>query len=245
MRSILLISAALMVCGVKADVPDCPSGQLLTCHETFNTELGLPSLDNWNNPIAFNQGLENIIYTQGTSGAFKVCRAFIDFHNCLGEYWYDCTSPEYFVGFGYNHTEISLWSMTFREYHFSCGAGFQNFVNNWDCYVSMFLDPVKNASLQKCFQEYDPGFAYPTEQCGVANDLLLCVQVEVSRQCNEALAFAFCETMRQGFMINWYYCDFTCSQQIALGSLTPPEKKLENYIRNPAREAKFAGKHSK
>ena len=248
MRLILIATVVLLVvCGAWA-IPNCPSNTLVSCHEEFNTELGLSTMANWNDPILFNQELEQIVFTQGISGAFKVCRAFVDFHTCLGPNWYDCTSPEYFAAYHYNMSEIDLWSMTFREYHFSCGAGFQNFINNWDCYVSLFMDPAKNATLQKCFQEYAPGFAYPSEQCGVAKDLLLCLQVEVNRQCNDALAFAFCETIRQGLLIDFYYCDMTCTQEIALASLSPPEKRLENYIRNPAREAKFAGeqpmKHS-
>jgi hypothetical protein len=227
---------------VAGDPPNCPAQQLNTCHSQFNTDLGLSDLANWNNAILFNQELMQIVMSDGTSGVLKICRAFVDFHTCLGQYWYDCTSPEYFVGFGYNYTEVELWSMTFREYHFTCGSGFNAYINNWDCYVSMFTDPAKNASLMKCFQEYDYGLVIPAEQCGVANGLLTCVQVELQRYCNIQLGFAYCETIRQGLQIPLYYCDTSCTSQVDLIPIEPPEKKakLENYIRNPVRDARFA-----
>ncbi|CAO4378479.1 unnamed protein product [Caenorhabditis nigoni] len=118
----------------------CNVAQLNYCQYLFNQNFGL------NSSVSYDQGSDIFSTIQdylnsNVTQLNKVCKARTSFYHCLGQSYYSCMNL---------HTRLETsdpsngfdYIRTFRGLEWTCGGGFREVMNQWDCIVNL---PTTNA----------------------------------------------------------------------------------------------------
>ncbi|CAI5454578.1 unnamed protein product [Caenorhabditis angaria] len=212
MLGVFVVAILAISTGVEAGV-DCDSSKYYSCQATLNSALNIFDTQPWYDPENYRYEVESYYQKQGVDGIRKVCRAFREFKQCMGDQYAICMTPVHFVSLSATTLNAYQFVGLFNQMHFVCGAGLQTYLSNEDC-MSNSWKGENGAALKQCRMDYEVTSDLDFNQaCTQANKYLICFENLFKQQCgdksNDAQFWA-CEYSRVNVFTRYPQCAARC-----------------------------------
>uniref|UniRef100_A0A914X4M8 Secreted protein n=1 Tax=Plectus sambesii TaxID=2011161 RepID=A0A914X4M8_9BILA len=204
--------------GLVSTQTTCDTGLLLGCEANFTDTLQLSGA-NWHDPETFRQDVERLLQYPGVQGLARVCRAFTWFKQCLGDNYAPCLTVSTFVTSGFKPRQGYEFVKVFNQFHFTCGAGYNTFLNN-DCMSATWQ--LQQQTLTNCRHQFDADADRdPTNVCVYARTAMNCYETQFLIGCTNSPdpGWWACEYERLGTAVMNPQCGLRCSLPSAGGTV--------------------------
>jgi len=186
----------------------CNDQRYFSCQVRFNRMLGFTDDADFRNPeiLAY---LVNQVLRGGIDGLASVCAARQQFQECLGDSYFSCLDPVYYLRHNIGRDRAFMFLSIFWSMEWKCIGGFQEGIRNWPCILRAFED--QEPRLAVCVQKFNATVhANPSLYCRAGGTMLACFRDAIFTTCHfngEAQWWA-CNDVTRGFLLD--YCNIPC-----------------------------------
>ncbi|TMS36390.1 hypothetical protein L596_003565 [Steinernema carpocapsae] len=201
----VLISAGLAV--------DCDNAKLHLCYPSMQKTLNLTVGQPWSYPEKFREEIEKLYGAEAKVGLRKICQAFRAFLDCYGNTYRQCMVPMKIVGSGVTPKAAYEFVSVFSQFHYTCGAGVNVFVNAEVCMTKVWSS--NKGELDNARVRFNSKVdVVPDSACDLAQTLLLKQYQIKFNECTIGGKFWACEYARIYVFNRFPQCSLTCSSKI-------------------------------
>ncbi|CEF59784.1 Hypothetical protein SRAE_X000152900 [Strongyloides ratti] len=214
--NILIISLKIFFtfsCNSPITNDDCNIGTLDCCNENLINFLNVNNtICNSNSTLhninCYIQVIEDMYKNGKEKDLLKICNAYTNYKNCLGNSFPKCLSKNYLNNFLNNQKIVFNISNFIRKLTFVCGSGLESFLINDEC-ISNVFEKQKN-SLEKCWIDFEESFEQLTV-CANLNVYIQCYTNIFFNSCNSESAWWSCEYGKASLFSNYPQCSTQCT----------------------------------
>jgi len=180
----------------------CTDQKYFHCQVRFNRALGFTDDNDFRNPEIL-YFLVNRVLRAGIDGLASVCAARQEFQECLGDAYYACLDPLYYLRHHIGRDRAVLFLSIFQSMEWKCVGGFQEGIRNWPCIIRAFDE--QHDRLELCFSKFNASVhANPSLYCRAGGTMLACSRDAIFMTCHyngEAQWWA-CNDLTRGFLLD-------------------------------------------
>jgi len=207
MKTLVAAVIGIALLAVVQGEAQCDKQKFDQATDAFAKELGLPGVPK--DVKVFLTTMVKILVKEGLEGQKKICTAFQNLNNSLGDQYDSCFSVAYLKSIGVNQFEASAIVVFVAQENFICTTGWEVIVTNAICMSKTIARHW--LKMQICGTTYGLKMAKDlTKKCQYSQEFIDCITDPFKQACDPSLAATLCQAMKVGYEIVFPDCSIKC-----------------------------------
>jgi len=208
MKTLAVVVIGIALLAVVQGATQCDKQKFDQASDAFAKELGLPGKPS--DVKALLNAMFQLVVKQGLEGQKKICTAFKNLNNTLGDQYDSCFSVAYLKSIGVKPIDASAIVVLAAQQNFICTTGWEVIATNGVCLGTTIAKHW--LKMQICGQTYGLKIAKDlTKKCQYTQEFIDCLTDPFKQACDPSLAATICQGMKVGYDIIFPDCSIKCS----------------------------------